>query len=65
MKLQVENVVKTFGAHRVLAGISMAFEAVQTLVLIGPSGGGKSTFLRILAGLEYPDAESGEVVIDG
>ena len=42
----------------------MQFAAVQTLVLIGPSGGGKSTFLRILAGLEYPDAESGEVVID-
>ena len=64
MKLHVENVVKTFGSHRVLDGISMRFAAVQTLVLIGPSGGGKSTFLRILAGLEHPDPESGEVVID-
>ena len=65
MKLHVQHVVKTFGTHRVLDGISMGFDAVQTLVLIGPSGGGKSTFLRVLAGLEYPDAESGPVVIDG
>ena len=64
MKLHIQHVVKTFGTHRVLDGISMQFEAVQTLVLIGPSGGGKSTFLRVLAGLEYPDAESGPVVID-
>ncbi len=55
MQLKVDRVSKTFGEHRVLDGISLAFDEVQTLVLIGPSGGGKSTFLRILAGLEYPD----------
>ena len=64
MRLHVDNVCKTFGSHRVLDGISLHFEAVQTLVLIGPSGGGKSTFLRILAGLEYPDGGSGPVSID-
>ena len=64
MKLHVENVCKTFAGHRVLDGIAMRFEAVQTLALIGPSGGGKSTFLRILAGLEYPDGPEGRVVID-
>lgn len=64
MKLLVDNVSKTFGTHRVLDGISMRFEEVQTLVLIGPSGGGKSTFLRVLAGLEYPDDETCRVVID-
>ena len=64
MKLHVENVTKTFGTHRVLDGISMNFADVQTLVLIGPSGGGKSTFLRVLAGLEYPDSEACRVVID-
>ncbi len=64
MKLRVENVVKTFGTHRVLDGISLHFAEVQTLVLIGPSGGGKSTFLRILAGLEYPDPNGCRVVID-
>ncbi len=55
MKLHVANVSKTFGENRVLDGITLDFDAVQSLVLIGPSGGGKSTFLRILAGLEYPD----------
>ena len=64
MKLQVENVCKTFSGHQVLDGISMEFNAVQTLALIGPSGGGKSTFLRILAGLEYPDDAGSRVVID-
>ena len=64
MKLLVENVSKTFGDHRVLDGITMHFEAVQTLVLIGPSGGGKSTLLRVLAGLEYPDRADCRVVID-
>ncbi len=67
MKLHVDNVRKTFaGNHRVLDGISLNFDAVQTLVLVGPSGGGKSTFLRILAGLEYPDPGTGCCVeIDG
>ncbi len=55
MKLHVANVSKTFGEQRVLDGIGLRFDEVQSLVLIGPSGGGKSTFLRILAGLEYPD----------
>ncbi len=64
MKLHVDNVTKTFGNHRVLDGITMHFEAVQTLVLIGPSGGGKSTLLRVLAGLEYPDSADCRVVID-
>ena len=64
MKLHVDHVRKTFGDHRVLDGISMRFDAVQTLALIGPSGGGKSTFLRILAGLEYPDDSRSRVVID-
>ena len=55
MRLHVANVSKTFGENRVLDGIALSFDEVQSLVLIGPSGGGKSTFLRILAGLEYPD----------
>jgi polar amino acid transport system ATP-binding protein len=66
MKLQVERISKTFGAHRVLDAISLDFDEVQSLVLIGPSGGGKSTLLRILAGLEYPDESAdSHVSIDG
>ena len=70
MRLHVANVSKTFGENRVLDGITLGFDEVQSLVLIGPSGGGKSTFLRILAGLEYPDSgtngtDAPAVSIDG
>ena len=66
MQLLVEGVSKTFGNHRVLDGVTLRFDAVQTLVLIGPSGGGKSTLLRVLAGLEYPDPGNAyRVEIDG
>jgi polar amino acid transport system ATP-binding protein len=66
MKLQVQSISKSFGPHRVLDQISLDFDEVQSLVLIGPSGGGKSTLLRILAGLEYPDAGAdSHVSIDG
>jgi len=63
MRLDLSDVTKCFGAHRVLDGISLELPAVQSFVLIGPSGGGKSTLLRILAGLESADA--GRVAIDG
>ena len=55
MKLLVRHISKSFNGHRVLDRVSLALEKVHTLVLIGPSGGGKTTLLRIIAGLEYPD----------
>jgi len=63
MKLKLEGVGKSFGNYRALDSVSLDLEKVHTLVLIGPSGGGKSTLLRILAGLEYPD--SGRIEING
>jgi polar amino acid transport system ATP-binding protein len=63
MNLQLANLRKSFGEHAALDGASLALENVRSLVLIGPSGGGKSTLLRILAGLEHPD--SGGVEING
>src|SRR5438105_5032425 len=63
MHLRVSNITKSFGDHCVLDGISLVLEKVHSLVLIGPSGGGKSTLLRIVAGLETPS--EGAVEIDG
>src|ERR1700728_1693276 len=63
MKLELSGVTKSFGTHRVLDDISLELPDVHAFVLIGPSGGGKSTLLRILAGLER--AEAGSVAIDG
>lgn len=63
MRLEVRGLRKAFDGHTVLDGIDLALEGVHCVALIGPSGGGKSTLLRILGGLEHADA--GEVWIEG
>jgi polar amino acid transport system ATP-binding protein len=63
MKLRVTNVSKRFPGHTALVNVSLSLDDASTLVLIGPSGGGKSTLLRVIGGLEYPDG--GSVEIDG
>jgi polar amino acid transport system ATP-binding protein len=63
MKLSLQQVVKTFGAHTVIDRMSLELDRVHCVALIGPSGGGKSTLLRIVAGLEYPT--SGAVALNG
>ncbi|MES2571839.1 MAG: amino acid ABC transporter ATP-binding protein [Verrucomicrobiota bacterium] len=63
MKLKLTTLSKSFDGHCVLDNISAEFGPVRSLVLIGPSGGGKSTLLRIVAGLETP--ETGSVELDG
>jgi polar amino acid transport system ATP-binding protein len=62
LKLEVQNLCKSFGDQPVLRDIYITLEKVHTLALIGPSGGGKSTLLRVIAGLERPDR--GRVVLD-
>lgn len=62
MHLSVSHLSKSFGTHRVLDDLTADFGELRSLALIGPSGGGKSTFLRIIAGLEIP--ESGELVLN-
>lgn len=61
--LELKNITKSFDNTQVLKGISLSVRAGEFITLLGSSGCGKTTTLRIIAGLELPD--SGEVVIDG
>jgi polar amino acid transport system ATP-binding protein len=56
MRLKATNLSKSFGSQIVLQNINLDLDQVHSLALIGPSGGGKSTLLRIIAGLETPDS---------
>ncbi len=59
----VDGVAKSFGAQKVLNGISLTVKRGETLAVLGRSGTGKSVLLRIIIGLEKPD--SGLVRIHG
>lgn len=61
--IEVKNVYKSFGGNEVLKGISFDVQPGEVVVIIGPSGGGKSTMLRCINHLETMD--SGEIWIDG
>ncbi|WP_301484634.1 amino acid ABC transporter ATP-binding protein [Intrasporangium sp.] len=61
--LTVQDLHKSFGDHKVLKGIDFELKAGQVVAVIGPSGGGKSTFLRCLNLLESPT--SGQVIFEG
>ena len=63
MQLSLSNLTKSYGRRRVLDDISIDLPDVHALVVIGPSGGGKTTLLRTIAGLERPD--SGQMRING
>lgn len=61
--IEIKNLVKKFGNLAVLNGITENIEKGEKIVIIGPSGGGKSTFLRCLNLLETPT--SGKIFFDG
>lgn len=64
MSIEIKDLSKHYGATKAVDGVSLLLDdSVQVLGLIGPSGGGKSTFLRLLGGLEIPT--TGFVKIDG
>lgn len=61
--LEVKNLKKSFGELEVLRGVDFTLEKGEILSVIGSSGGGKTTLLRILNSLEI--ATEGEIFIDG
>jgi sulfate transport system ATP-binding protein len=63
MSIEVEGVGKRFGDFVALEDVSVSIPTGQLTALLGPSGGGKSTLLRIIAGLE--SADEGRIEIEG
>lgn len=63
MSIHVEHLSKRFGEHAAVDDVSFEVETGELVALLGPSGGGKSTILRIIAGLE--PADQGTVRFDG
>lgn len=61
--IELRNVSKYYGDNRVLDGVSMTLERAQTKIIVGGSGSGKSTMLKLMMGLEKPD--EGDVLIEG
>ncbi|MCB1350630.1 MAG: ABC transporter ATP-binding protein, partial [Maritimibacter sp.] len=62
-EIQIKNVAKRFGAYQALSDINLTIADQEFMVLLGASGCGRSTLLRIIAGLET--ASEGEVRIGG
>jgi thiamine transport system ATP-binding protein len=63
MLLSIQGIIKRFGDALALADVSFDVAEGEIVCLLGPSGCGKTTLLRIVAGLETPDA--GQVLLDG
>ena len=63
MAIEVRNVSKGFGSFVALDNVSFTVPPGELVALLGPSGGGKTTMLRIIAGLEA--ADSGTVLLEG
>ncbi|MHB8773025.1 MAG: ABC transporter ATP-binding protein [Syntrophales bacterium] len=61
--IEIEGLCKRFGGVTAVDELSLAVDAGEFLTLLGPSGCGKTTVLRMIAGLEIPDA--GEIRIGG
>ena len=56
--IQLTGIIKRYRSHEVLRGVTLSVAAGEVCVLLGPSGGGKSTLLRTINGLETFDAGS-------
>lgn len=63
MFLEVKNIVKSFHRERVVKDLNFSLEAHKTLSILGRSGCGKTTMLKIIGGLVQPD--SGQIILNG
>ena len=63
MMIELKNVCKTLGRRPVLRGVNLSVNAGETMMIVGPSGTGKSVTLSHIIGLMRPD--SGTVLVDG
>lgn len=62
MKITLTGITKSFGEKKVILATSLTIESGSFTTLLGPSGCGKATLLRMIAGLETPD--TGEICFD-
>src|SRR5262245_5288182 len=62
-RLELQNIAKSFKTGPVFTDVSLAVEAGEIVVVFGPSGTGKTVLLRIIAGVQEPDASA--ILIDG
>ncbi|MGY3750364.1 amino acid ABC transporter ATP-binding protein [Vagococcus acidifermentans] len=61
--LEIKNVSKSFGDKKVLDNFTISMNLGEILAVVGPSGGGKTTLLRCISGLEEMD--TGDILIEG
>ena len=62
-RIRLREVAKRFGDRQVLDGVDLDIAAGESMVVVGPSGTGKSVTLRCILGLDHPDA--GDIAVDG
>ena len=63
-RIEIRSVSKSYGLRLILSGYSLGVGEGECVTLCGPSGIGKSTLLRLIAGLETPDAGDVRVYLD-
>lgn len=61
--IEIKNISKKLSKHQILKNISLTVEKGEVVTIIGPSGAGKTTFLRCLNMLNHPD--TGEIDFNG
>ncbi len=61
--IELRHVYKSFGSREILHDVNLSVKDGETMVILGASGSGKSTILKLIIGLARPD--SGEVLVDG